>query len=290
MPDNDFCMGISVKVVSDMRIEDTQRNLYDREYATLPKRFRGFENWRLSYVRRIFSELAVVPEDQLLDVGVGGTGFTVIASALGGTFSVGTDISHVACVKARDYAMQSGASPRSHFVNSSATLLPFREASFSKIISNAVLEHLEDDDLALDELSRVASPRGRVLICVPNSYMFMALPLAILNLWNDRRVGHLRHYASTDLVSRGARRALRAIDVTFHAHVIKIVQAVIAMVIPAVRNPASRVWWHLERMDLDAKGDPSGMNVTVTFEKVAIAPAGGATSAAAIAPTQDMNR
>lgn len=61
MPDNDFCMGISVKVVSDMRIEDTQRNLYDREYATLPKRFRGFENWRLSYVRRIFSELAVVP-------------------------------------------------------------------------------------------------------------------------------------------------------------------------------------------------------------------------------------
>ncbi len=54
-------MGISVKVVSDMRIEDTQRNLYDREHATLPKRFRGFENWRLSYVRRIFSELAVVP-------------------------------------------------------------------------------------------------------------------------------------------------------------------------------------------------------------------------------------
>ena len=148
-----------------MKTENRQRQLYDREYATLPQAFRGFENWRLGYIQRMFAELAVVPEDILLDVGVGGTGF-------------------------------------------------------SKVISNAVLEHVEDDDVAFDELGRASESSGRVLVCVPNSYMFMAWPLALLNLVNDRRVGHLRHYASTDLIAREARRRLQTIYVTFHAHVI----------------------------------------------------------------------
>ena len=273
-----------------MKTEDCQRQLYDREYTTLPHAFRGFENWRLGYIKRMFADLAVAPEDTLLDVGVGGTGFTVIAAGSAGSYGVGTDISEVACARARDYATQCGVSSRVHLVTCSATHLPFRSSAFSKVISNAVLEHVEDDDAALDELGRVASDSGRVLVCVPNSYMFMAWPLAVLNLVNDRRVGHLRHYASTDLIARGARRGLRAIDVTFHAHVIKIVQTVLAMAIPAVRNPTSRVWWHLERKDLGAKGDPSGMNVTVTFEKVAIAPAGGPRTGPATTPTRDMHR
>lgn len=274
----------------DMRIEDAQRRLYDREYAALPNVFRGFENWRNSYIKRMFSELALIQEDLVLDVGVGGTGFTVIASALAGSFSVGTDIPQVACAKAREYAMQCDAAVQANFVTASATHLPFREEVFSKVISNAVLEHIEEDDLALDELCRVTRNEGRVLICVPNSYMVMAWPTALLNLWNDRRVGHLRHYASTDLVSRGARRGLQAIDVTFHAHPIKIVQAVLAMALPPVRHSASRVWWYLERLDLGAKDDPSGMNVSVTFRKDAMVQVDGDPRGPAIAPTQDMNR
>jgi len=268
-----------------MKTEDRQRQLYDREYATLPRAFHGFENWRLGYLKRMFSDLAVAPEDTVLDVGVGGTGFTVIAAGSTGSYSVGTDISEVACAKARNYASQCGVSSRAHFVACSATHLPFRPDTFTKVISNAVIEHVEDDDLALDELGRVASDCARVLICVPNSYMFMAWPLIVLNLVNDRRVGHLRHYASTDLVTRGARRGLTVIDVTFHAHAIKILQTVLAMAIPAVRNPTSRIWWLLEQKDLDAKSDPSGMNVTVTFEKVAVAPDCGLRTIPATIPT-----
>ena len=273
-----------------MKIKESQRQYYDTEYAGLPANFLGFENWRISYVRRIFAALKMVDEDLLLDVGVGGTGFTVISAALSGTFSVGTDISEVACLKARQYAYQTGASHRAHFLVSSATHLPFRGAVFSKVISNAVLEHVEDDDLALDELGRISRYDGRVLICVPNSYMFMAWTLAFLNLWNDRRVGHLRHYASTDLVTRGARRGLEAIDVTFHAHSIKIVQMVCSRLFGTVRKPTSRLWWYFERVDLDGKADPSGMNVTVTFEKVATASAVGAGTNPATTPTRDMHR
>ena len=102
--------------------------------------------------------------------------------------------------------------------------------------------------------------------------MSMAWPLALINLWNDRRVGHLRHYASTDLVSRGARRGFEAIDVTFHAHSIKIVQTICSRLFASVRNPTSRLWWYFERFDLDGKADLSGMNVTVTFAKRAKVP------------------
>ena len=272
-----------------MKTEDRQRQLYDREYTTLPQAFRGFENWRLGYIKRMFANLALAPEDTLLDVGVGGTGFTVIAAGSAGMYGIGTDISEVACACARAYATQCGVSSRVHLVTCSATHLPFRGGAFSKVISNAVLEHVEDDDVAFDELGRVTESSGRVLVCVPNSYMFMAWPLALLNLVNDRRVGHLRHYAPTDLIARGARRGLQTIDVTFHAHVIKIVQTALAIAIPAVRNPTSRAWWHLENKDLGAKGGPSGMNVTVTFEKVATAPAVGAGIGPATTPTRGMH-
>jgi ubiquinone/menaquinone biosynthesis C-methylase UbiE len=258
--------------VCKVKIKESQQKYYDTEYAGLSANFLGFENWRISYIRRIFAELGVTRKDRLLDVGVGGTGFTVISGALSGTFSVGIDISEVACVKAREYASQTGASLLGHFLVSSATHLPFQDEVFSKVISNAVLEHVEDDDCAFDELGRILEHKGRVLICVPNSYMFMAWPLALLNLWNDRRVGHLRHYASTDLVLRGARRGLEAIDVTFHAHSIKIVQTICSRLFASVRNPTSRLWWYFERFDLDGKADLSGMNVTVTFAKGAKMP------------------
>lgn len=93
MLDRDRDASDLMENAGDMRIEDAQRRLYDREYAALPNVFRGFENWRNSYIKRMFSELALIQEDLVLDVGVGGTGFTVIASALAGSFSVGTDIS-----------------------------------------------------------------------------------------------------------------------------------------------------------------------------------------------------
>ena len=95
-----------------MKIKDYQQYYYNSEYLTLPIVFYGFENWRISYIKRIFAALKMADEDLLLDVGVGGTGFTVISAALRGVFSIGTDISEVACVRAREYAYQTGTSPR----------------------------------------------------------------------------------------------------------------------------------------------------------------------------------
>lgn len=45
--------------------------------------------------------------------------------------------------------------------------LPFADAAFDTVICSHVLEHIEDDRLAMRELARVLRPRGRAIIMVP---------------------------------------------------------------------------------------------------------------------------
>ena len=46
--------------------------------------------------------------------------------------------------------------------------LPFRDASFDKVICSEVLEHVLDDKLALRELVRVLKPEGSMAVSVPS--------------------------------------------------------------------------------------------------------------------------
>lgn len=244
-----------------------QQSLYNAEYNRLPVTFSGFENWRLSYIRREFQALDLQPGERFLDIGVGGTGYTVLAAAQLGAQAVGSDISPVACRTARRYGEQLGVSERTDFLVSSVTELPFADGVFNKVACNAVIEHVENDDLAIDEICRVCAPGARVLICVPNTYLTMAWPLALLNLYNDHKVRHIRHYAASDLVLRFGRRGLRVVDIAYHGHVTKIVQLLLSWAIPMTRKSNSRLWWATDRLDLSFKALPNASNVSVTFEK-----------------------
>jgi SAM-dependent methyltransferase len=64
-----------------------------------------------------------------------------------------------------------------------ATALPFRANIFDLVIAQDVVEHIEDDSLALREIHRVCAPGGLALVLVP-AFMF---------LWSARDI-RLRHY------------------------------------------------------------------------------------------------
>jgi SAM-dependent methyltransferase len=68
----------------------------------------------------------------------------------------------------------------------SATQLPFADATFNVVSAFDVLEHCEDDALAVAELARVLTPGGRMLLSVP-AYQWA---------WSDHDVqaGHHRRY------------------------------------------------------------------------------------------------
>jgi len=74
----------------------------------------------------------------------------------------------------------------------SAMALPFRDGAFDVVSVFDVVEHCEDDALALSELARVLRPGGRLLVSVP-AYQWA---------WSDHDVqaGHYRRYTRRQIV------------------------------------------------------------------------------------------
>src|SRR5207247_9094633 len=94
------------------------------------------------------------------DVGVGGSGTTVIEAARLGVESSGCDLSLEGVVHARHNADAEGLDERTTFVVGAAESLPFRDESFGCASAVAVLEHLDDDRAAAAEVGRVVRRGG----------------------------------------------------------------------------------------------------------------------------------
>jgi ubiquinone/menaquinone biosynthesis C-methylase UbiE len=72
--------------------------------------------------------------------------------------------------------------------------LPFKSGSFSHVISSEVLEHIEDDRRALDEIARVIKLSGVFIVTFPHRRFYFAN--------DDRFVQHFRRYELSDMKDR----------------------------------------------------------------------------------------
>lgn len=93
--------------------------------------------------------------------------------------------------------------------------LPFPDEIFDLILSHEVLEHVQDDRAAVEEMVRTLKPGGRILIFVPNrgypfethgiylrgEYHFGNIPLVnyLPRRLRDRLAPHVRTYSRQDL-------------------------------------------------------------------------------------------
>jgi SAM-dependent methyltransferase len=93
--------------------------------------------------------------------------------------------------------------------------LPFPDNSMNFILSHEVIEHVQDDRLAVSEMVRVLQPGGRIALFVPNrgypfethgiywrgNYRFGNIPLVnyLPRRWRDRLAPHVRMYSQNDL-------------------------------------------------------------------------------------------
>jgi SAM-dependent methyltransferase len=80
------------------------------------------------------------------------------------------------------------------------TCLPFAGSSFDLVCALDIIEHVDDDDGALSEVSRIAKPGGTLLISVP-------LHPALWTSFDDF-VGHKRRYDPSQLLAKLARHHL----------------------------------------------------------------------------------
>jgi SAM-dependent methyltransferase len=83
--------------------------------------------------------------------------------------------------------------------------LPFKSGSFSHTISSEVLEHLEDDQSALNEMARVMRPQGHLILTFPHCKFYFSN--------DDRFVEHYRRYDLADMTERLKLAGLKPLDI-----------------------------------------------------------------------------
>jgi SAM-dependent methyltransferase len=86
-------------------------------------------------------------------------------------------------------------------VQGDARSLPFEDASFDRVIASEVLEHVEEDRLAMSELFRVLRPGGALAVTVPR-FGPELVNWALSDRYHSVPGGHVRIYRRSQLVER----------------------------------------------------------------------------------------
>ena len=102
-----------------------------------------------------------------------------------------------------------------HILGAAGEFLPFPEHTFDVILSHEVLEHVQDDRAAVEQMVRVLRPGGRMIIFAPNRgypfethgiywrgcYRFGNIPLVnyLPRRWRDKLAPHVGVYTHGDL-------------------------------------------------------------------------------------------
>ena len=113
---------------------------------------------RRSVLERIIAGLRLPARARILDAGCG-SGRNMIELARHGTVT-GVELSSTSVALARERGV-------GEVIEGSVLDMPFQSGSFDLAVSLDVIEHLDEDVLALRELRRVVSPGGALLVTVP---------------------------------------------------------------------------------------------------------------------------
>ena len=121
--------------------------------------------------------------------------------------AIGLDVEHERTMQAHQHVDQ--------VVCGVGEFLPFPQNNFDLILSNEVLEHVQDDRKSVEEMVRTIKPGGRILLFCPNRgypvethgiywrgrYRFGNIPLVnyLPDPWRNKLAPHVRAYTSGQL-------------------------------------------------------------------------------------------
>jgi ubiquinone/menaquinone biosynthesis C-methylase UbiE len=118
-----------------------------------------YEHWH-----RYHFALPLVHEARVLDVACG-SGYGSALLARNASHVTGVDISAEAIAHARS---SYGSTPNLEFREGDCAALPFADASFDVVVSFETIEHITEQERFLDEVRRVLTPRGLLVLSCPN--------------------------------------------------------------------------------------------------------------------------
>jgi SAM-dependent methyltransferase len=165
--------------------------------------------WREGQQRRLALILEAAGERARKAVLVDGCGVGMYLHHLGEytgeIFGLDIELERLREAKSRDEGL----------VNARGEALPFPREKFDLVLSHEVLEHVEDDRAAVEEIVRSLKPGGRLVLFCPNrgypfethgfywrgNYHFGNIPLInyLPRGWRDRLAPHVKVYTRGDL-------------------------------------------------------------------------------------------
>ncbi|MEO7573201.1 MAG: class I SAM-dependent methyltransferase [Acidimicrobiales bacterium] len=157
-----------------------------------------------------FDQLGVKPGDLLLDMGCGAGRHAFEAFRLGARvvafdFSAAElkDVGGLFAAMREAGEAGTAAGAMAATANGDALRLPFPDDTFDRIIASEVLEHVSDDQVALDEVLRVLKPGGTLAATVP-AWLPEQVCWALSDEYHAPYVdgGHVRIYTEPKLRAR----------------------------------------------------------------------------------------
>jgi len=123
----------------------------------------------------ILEAMNPLPEEIIVDIGCGrGFYLRALATLFPRNKIIGIDRNRHYLRIAAKFAPSSNIS----LIQADAQQLPFENSSVHWIVASEILEHLDNDLLALQEIHRILEPKGKAIISVPHkNYPFLWDPL-----------------------------------------------------------------------------------------------------------------
>lgn len=151
-----------------------------------------------------YSLLGIKDGERVLDVGCGEGRHSWEACKTANCLVYALDIEVGGLDKARymfqDMDKRGESRGRWILIKGDTVSLPFKDATFDKIICSEVLEHIPDDQQSIRELVRVLKDDGIIAISVP-AYLPEAICWKLSRDYHDQPGGHIRIYKTSELVA-----------------------------------------------------------------------------------------
>ncbi len=151
-----------------------------------------------------YSLLGIKDGERVLDVGCGEGRHSWEACKTANCLVYALDIEVGGLDKARymfqDMDKRGESRGRWILIKGDTMSLPFKDATFDKIICSEVLEHIPDDQQSIRELVRVLKDDGIIAISVP-TYLPEAICWKLSRDYHDQPGGHIRIYKTSELVA-----------------------------------------------------------------------------------------
>lgn len=174
-----------------------QVEYFEKEDAT--RRTYTLEAWQKRYVNN-FLKARPKTRGHIVDCATG-SGYMAIELAKRGFRVIATDLTLAELIKLKANIQKFKITDRVLLVCANSEELPIRTYSADGLIANAILEHLPREEKAVSEITRVLKPHSPLMLAVPIRLGYVWPFLWPVNIWHDKRIGHLRRYTRSSILS-----------------------------------------------------------------------------------------